>query len=99
VSNAVTWRYTFIYDLTYRHYPDIIEKARFISEQNARQKLSERYFDSVGAAKLGDVMKLFGWKKNDSERALQALIENRIVIPNLEMESEIGQWFALPFLT
>lgn len=98
VSDAGAWRYAFIYDLTHHHYPDIVEKARFISEQEARQMLAERYFDSVGAAKLSDVMKLFGWKKNDSEKTVQALVNTGIVIPNLEMESENGQWFALPFL-
>ena len=98
ISDAGAWRYAFIYDLTNRHFPDIVEKARFISERDARLKLLERYFDSVGAAKLGDVMKLFGWKKNDSEKAVRALVESKIVIPDLEMESETGQWFALPFL-
>jgi hypothetical protein len=98
VSDAGAWRYAFIYDLTHHHYPDIVEKARFISEQEARQRLSERYFDSVGAAKLSDLMKLFGWKKSDSEKTVRTLVETGIVIPNLEMESENGQWFALPFL-
>lgn len=98
VSDAGAWRYAFIYDLTHRHYPDIVENARFISEREARQRLSEQYFNSVGAAKLSDVMKLFGWKKNDSEKAVRALVETRIVISDLEMESENGQWFALPFL-
>jgi hypothetical protein len=98
VSDAGAWRYAFIYDLTHRHYPDIVEKARFISEREARKKLAERFFDSVGAAKLRDVMKLFGWKKNDSEMAVRALVETGIVIPDLEMESEFGHWFALPFL-
>jgi hypothetical protein len=98
ISDAGAWRYAFIYDLTHRHFPDIVEKARYISERDARQKLSERYFDSVGAAKLKDVMKLFGWKKTDSEKAVQTLVETGFVVPDLEMESENGQWFALPFL-
>ena len=98
VSDAGAWRYAFIYDLTHHHFPDIVEKARFISEQGARQKLSEIYFNSVGAARLRDVMKLFGWKKNDSEKAIRALVETGILITDLEMESETGHWYALPFL-
>jgi hypothetical protein len=98
VSDAGAWRYAFIYDLTHHHYPDIMEKARFISELDARQKLSELYFESVGAAKLSDVMKLFGWKKSDAKIAVRSLVENGIVIPDLEMESENGLWFALSFL-
>jgi hypothetical protein len=98
VSDAGAWRYAFIYDLTHHHYPDIVEKARFISEREARKRLSELYFYSVGAAKMSDLTKLFGWEKDDSEKAVRALVETGIVIPNLEMESENGKWFALPFL-
>ena len=99
ISDAGAWRYAFIYDLTHHHYPDIVEKARFISEQNARQKLLELYFESVGAANLRDIKKLFGWLKNDLENAVHALVKSGIVIPNLEIESENGRWFALPLLT
>ena len=98
VSDAGAWRYAFIYDLTHHHYPDIVQKARFISEQEARLKLLELYFDSVGAAKLSDVIRLFGWNRNDTENTIRALVNTEIVIPDLKMESENGQWYALPSL-
>ena len=61
VSDAGAWKYSFIYEIVTRHYPELAEKARFISEAEARRKLVELYFESVGAAQERDVNKLFGW--------------------------------------
>ena len=98
ISEAGAWRYAFIYDLTHRHYPELLEKARFIKEQDARQKLVGLYFNSVGAAQLKDVMKLFGWGKVNTEKALYSLVEKKFLKDNLEMETESGVWFSLPEL-
>lgn len=95
ISDAGAWRYAFIYDLTHRHYPQLLEKARYIKEREARQKLTELYFRSVGAAQVRDVMKLFGWKKKIAEQTLQSLVSTKMLQKGLEMESESGRWFAL----
>src|SRR5690349_11909699 len=39
VSDAGAWKYSFIYEIVTRHYPELAEKARFISEAEARRKL------------------------------------------------------------
>ena len=96
ISDAGGWRYAFIYDLTHRHLPELLEKARFIKTAEARRKLAHMYFLSVGAAQLKDVIKLFGWKKTDAERTVFSLAENGILQKDLKMESEDGVWFALP---
>ena len=44
VSDAGAWKYSFIYEIVTRHYPDLAEKARFISEAEARRKLVELYY-------------------------------------------------------
>jgi hypothetical protein len=63
VAEAGAWKYSFIYEIVPRHYPDLPERARVISEREARAKLLELYFESVGAAQERDVNKLFGWQK------------------------------------
>ena len=60
VSEAGAWRYSHIYEITSRHFPNLAGQARLISESEARTKLLELYFASVGAAQLRDVTKLFG---------------------------------------
>jgi uncharacterized protein YcaQ len=82
-SDAGAWCYAFIYDLTRHHSPDITEQARYISEKTARQKLAELYFNSVGAARLIDVMKLFGWKKEIAEQVIQSLVEKGLLLSEL----------------
>ena len=96
ISDSGAWRYAFIFDLTHRHLPELLEKARYIKEGEARQKLTGLYFRSVGAAQLRDVMKLFSWKKKDAEKVLISLVEDRILKKDVEIESKTGSWFALP---
>lgn len=95
VAEAGAWKYSFIYEIVTRHYPDLAEKARFISEGEARTKLTELYFHSVGAAQERDVSKLFGWQKELSARTLTGLVEKRKLVKT-EHPKQKGEWLALP---
>jgi hypothetical protein len=98
VAKAGAWKYAFIYEIVSRHYPELPEKARFLSEAEARRKLLELYFESVGAAQERDVHKLFGWQKELAVRAIDGLIEKRKLVKT-EHPNEKGEWLALPGLT
>ena len=98
VSDAGAWKYSFIYEIVTRHYPELAEKARFISEAQARRKLAELYFVSVGAARESDAIKLFGWPKELMARTIQNLIEKRTLVETAHPQ-EKGQWYALPGLS
>ncbi len=95
ISNAGGWRYAFIYDLTHRHYPELLEKARLIKEKDAHQKLAKLHFRSVGAAQLRDVTMLFGWQKKDAEQTLQSLATDGFLLGDLGLEKESGKWLCL----
>jgi hypothetical protein len=97
ISEAGAWKYSFIYEIVSRHYPDLPERARFISEGEARRKLVELYFESVGAAQERDVSKLFGWPKELISRTINGLIEKQKLVET-EHPNEKGEWFALPGL-
>lgn len=94
ISEAGAWKYSFIYEIVPRHFPELPEQARKIKESEARRKLVELYFESVGAATEGDVNKLFGWKKELTARAVTGLVEKRIVVES-EHPKQKGKWFAL----
>ena len=98
VSDAGAWKYSFIYEIVPRHYPELPEKARFIGEPEARKKLVELYFESVGAAQERDVNKLFGWQKELTARTIAGLVEQRKLIES-EHPKQKGVWFALIGLT
>jgi hypothetical protein len=98
VSEAGAWKYSFIYEIVSRHYPDLPEKARYINEAEARRKLIELYFVSVGAAQERDVNKLFGWQKELTARAIASLVDKRKLV-RAEHPKQKGEWLALPELS
>ena len=97
VAEAGAWKYSFIYDIVPRHYPDLPERARLIGEREAREKMIELYFNSVGAAQEGDASKLFGWRKELISRTISGLVEKRKLVES-EHPAQKGKWFTLPDL-
>jgi winged helix DNA-binding protein len=98
VAKAGAWKYAFIYEIVTRHYPDLPEKARFINEAEARRKLVELYFESVGAAQERDIQKLFGWPGELTKRTIAALREKGQLI-EVDHPAQKGEWMALTTLT
>jgi hypothetical protein len=94
VAEAGAWKYAFIYQVTARHYPELPEQARQISESAARRKLLECYFDSVGAAQAKDVNKLFGWGTDLTQRAIAPMLKAG-TLRQAEHPGQAGQWLAL----
>lgn len=74
IAAAGAWRYAFVYDLVLRHLPHLPEQARLISTTRARLLLLERYLESVGAAHVRDVRKVFGWTQQEASNAIEALV-------------------------
>ena len=94
VAEAGAWKYSFIYEIVPRHFPELPEQARKVGEGEARSKLMELYFESVGAAQERDAVKLFGWKKELVTRAITGLMKKRILV-EAEYPKQKGQWLSL----
>lgn len=94
VAEAGAWRYSHIYEITTRHFPELAEAARRIGEAEARQKLAALYFQSVGAAQLRDVNKLFGWGNELTARTIARLLDAGI-LNQAGHPTQKGEWFAL----
>ena len=95
VAKAGSWNYAFIYEITARYWPDLPEQARHIGEAEAREKLLELYFQSVGAAGMRDVNKLFRWGNTVTERAVKKLLEQGQVVGSVKRKDKAGEWLAL----
>lgn len=76
VAQAGAWKYSHVYQIVTRQYPDLSEKARKITESQARAKILQLYFEMVGAAQLRDINKLFGWGNELTKRAVNKLVES-----------------------
>jgi hypothetical protein len=94
VAEVGAWHYSHIYEITTRHFPDLEEMAHSIKESEARAKLTELYFQSVGAAQVRDVHKLFGWKNELIARTITRLLE-RGKLQQVEHPKQSGEWLAL----
>ena len=95
VTQAGAWRYAFAYDLVTRQYPELIDQTRFISDSQARQQLTERYFLSVGAALFSDLVRFFGWHRQEGEKAIDALVASGSLVRNIEVDHYPGEWIAV----
>jgi hypothetical protein len=97
VVEAGAWKYAFRYEITARHMPELAEQARPIGEAEARQKLVEFYFASVGAAQLRDVTRLFGWPPELVKRTLEKLVQKGKLV-EADHPQHPGAWLVLPKL-
>jgi hypothetical protein len=102
VAQAGAWNYSHIYEIVTRHYPNLSEQARIITESQARVKLLALYFDMVGAAQLHDVNKLFGWGNEVVKKVVNKLMENGTLVmaehpkhSSEHVEGSTGKWVAL----
>ena len=95
VTQAGAWHYAFAYDIVARHYLDLPEQAHSISQKEARRKLAELYFYSVGVAQLRDLTRLFGWSRKLANGVTYGLIQEGILCRSLEIQNQPGEWFAL----
>jgi hypothetical protein len=94
ISEAGAWKYAFIYGITAHHYPELPQKARSIGESEARGKLLELLFASVGAAQSHDVHKLFGWTNELTERTVNRLVEAGKLTRSSHPKQK-GEWLVL----
>jgi hypothetical protein len=97
IAEAGAWKYAFRYDITARHMPELPEKARSIGEAEARQKLVELYFASVGAAQVRDVTRLFGWPPELVKRTVETLVQKGELV-EADHPQTAGVWLVLPEL-
>ncbi|HEX9027955.1 MAG TPA: crosslink repair DNA glycosylase YcaQ family protein [Anaerolineales bacterium] len=95
VTEAGAWHYAFAYETVARHFPELPDQAHNIRESEARQKLAELYFRSVGAAQPRDLVRLFGWNALQVERTLGKLVQAGLLRGGLEVAGHKGEWFIL----
>lgn len=89
------WKYAYVYDLTHRHYPELIGKAEPIKESKARQAILLAYFLTLGVASIQSFLKFFPWAPVDIDRAVTRLVNDKQVIQTCQIKGQPGDYFAL----
>ena len=95
VVDAGTWHYSFAYDIVSRYEPELVEKARYLGELDARQKIIELYFHSVGAAQSRDLLKLLSWLPRDLEQAIERSVDQGRLSNHQLIEGQSDEWIVL----
>lgn len=93
VAEAGGWRYSFVYELFDRWFPEAWLSARQVTLSEARSKLVELYLKSVGRAELVRIQRLFGWTKQEAQSCVLALEQRGLI--NLR---EQGDWILAELL-
>lgn len=91
VGEEGAWRYSFIYDIPMRHYPDLPQQARKLSTGAVWQALIGAYVDgaiAVTTAEIKKVFHIFEPTKRELDSALDALVAaGRIEAAEVEGQS------------
>mgnify|MGYP005850311271 CR=1 FL=1 len=95
IAQTGAWRYSFIYEVTARHLPALVEQAEHIQESEARRCLVECAVRSLGALQIEDLSKLLGWKGETVQRVVNDFVERGFIKRGLRMENSQGEWLAL----
>jgi hypothetical protein len=82
ISPSGAWHYAFIYDITPRYYPELVEQTRWISESSARKTLLQKYLLSMGAVSFANISRLFRWKKDEIQTTIAQLAQTEFLISN-----------------
>lgn len=80
VAQAGAWRYSHVYELFDRWYPEVISQAREIPRKVAYRKLISVYLASVGVSGASEISRLFQWEKKIAQRTLDDLEKEGVVI-------------------
>lgn len=73
IAEAGSWHYAFIYGLPHHTYPDLLEQARHITEQEARISILRKYIKSVGVVTLKEIHRLLQWPFLKIRSAIEAI--------------------------
>ncbi|MDD5467617.1 MAG: crosslink repair DNA glycosylase YcaQ family protein [Anaerolineales bacterium] len=95
VARVGGWNYAFVYELTGRAYPDIVEQARHITEREARQAMALRYLESLGAVRIAELARVFSWRAADAQRTADSLVLSGHARAEMEIETLPGTWLVL----
>jgi hypothetical protein len=91
ISDANRWGYCYVYDLLHRHFPGVVEEARQITGQQARETILLRYLQTVVAATTREVVKLFGWQPGDVDRLAARLADRGQLHRSIRIEGLEGE--------
>ncbi len=84
---------TSIWDLVVSHFSIINEKVNTLSEDEAREKILEKYFEVQFVSNEKRIQDLFNWQPKDIETALENMKKKNLLVP-IALVASRGRWLA-----
>jgi hypothetical protein len=78
--------FTFEWETVVRRFPIETKRSRGISEEQARQKILQRYFQNQLVGTVASIQRLFGWEKQVIFRTLGYLKSMGVVSPDFAVD-------------
>lgn len=98
IAEAGTWNYAYVYDVVHRSFPDLVETSHQISESEARMRIINSYFLSVGASQSSAIRRLLQWPDRLLEKTL-IMLQSANIIHRVKLSGLEGDWWVLTSLT
>lgn len=98
IAAAGHWNYAFIFDILPRYLTEVDGAARAIGTKDARAKLLKLYLQSVGAASMAQMRKVFGWRPVEFDHTIAMLVSKQDLIPEAIITGQKEPVFVTPDL-
>jgi len=95
ISEAGAWKYAFVYDLTHRHFPELPEQARFISENRAMEQILIPFFTTMGTANVKKITALFQWDADRTQNTLDRMVKSGTLLDDVIVEGNSEPQYCL----
>lgn len=93
ISDASRWGYAYVYDLFTRQFPDVPDRARAVSTDQAMETLLLRYLYNMGLESVSACQRLFRWEPWEWERVIARLANRGEIVSVLS-----ANWIRGPAL-
>lgn len=94
IAPAGAWRYAFIYELADRWFPDLPARAQSIARGQARAELTRHYVENVIVTTPSMIMRVFGWRKDETDATIRKLADSGEIIGPVKVEGEPAETIA-----
>jgi len=94
ISDANAWGYCYVYDVLLRRWPDLAQKARSISSQEAMRTLLLAHLSNVGLARPEEVARLFAWEMPRLTRLIESWAAGGQLLSGLRFEGQPGEYLG-----
>ncbi len=83
ISDASRWGYAYVYDLFTRQFPDVPDRARAVTTDQAMEMLLQRHLHNVAVESVSACERLFRWDPWEWERVMTRLTNRGEIVTGL----------------